>query len=160
MERPLTAALRKNYRSCPDEYPVFRHCCQHAENKGWNYKAVEEVNSSMEGLSSGFSYTSKVSISREGTKAKRPQPSPNSGHDKSAAQSDDIIQPPCPAKSLSTKIENLSDVLAKSITQRSDEKIQDIATEHSDRKPLGFKRLDRVYDEQVRDWRLVESKKN
>ncbi|KAH5617453.1 hypothetical protein HBI23_256600 [Parastagonospora nodorum] len=142
------------------EHPVFQHCCQHAKKRGWNHRAAEEIDSNSDSLSSGFSDTSEVGISREGTKAKRPRPSPNSGHDKSAAQSDDLAQPPCPEKSLSTQIEKLSDVLANFTTQQSDEKIQDTATDHSDRKPLEFKRLDRVYDGQLRNWRLVKSKKN
>jgi hypothetical protein len=128
-----------------DGDPALQHCCQHAKNRGWNDSAVDEFDPSSDSLSAGVSGTLKVGINGEGTKARRPRPSANSEYDKYGAQSDDLAQPPCPAKSLSTQIEKLSDVLANSPAQRSDEKIQDIATEHSDWKPLEFKRLDRVY---------------
>jgi hypothetical protein len=121
-----------------DGYP---RCCENAKNREWNHGTVEEVSSSSDNPSTGVSHTSKECI-------------------KSAAQSDNLVQHLYLEKSLNAQIEKLRDVLASFTTQGSDEKIQNIAIERSDSKPSKFKRLDRVYDEQLRTWRLVESKKD
>jgi hypothetical protein len=165
MSRDTYVHLGKGKRHDAFHCGSYVHCCQDAKRREWNHGTVVEVDSSSDSPSSCASDISKECICREGMKAYRtrtpkpPASSHCSGNDKSVAQSDNPAQPPYPEKSLNAQIEKLSDVLAKFTTQRSDEKIQDIAIEQSDRKPLEFKRLDRVYDEQLRAWRLVESKR-
>jgi hypothetical protein len=143
-----------------DEYPGSQDCCQHAKNGRWNHGTVDEVDSSSDNPSSGVSAISKECIGRKGTKARRPKLSASSRYDKSAAQADNPAQPPYPDKSLNAQIEKFRDVLAYFTTQRSDQKAEGIAIERSGRKLLEFKRLDRVYDDQLRVWKLVESKKD
>jgi hypothetical protein len=143
-----------------DGYPGFQDCYQHAENGRWNLGTVDEVDSSSDNPSSGVSATSKECTSRKGTKARRLKLCASSRYDKSTAQLDNLAQPPYPDKSLNAQIEKFRHVLAYFTSQRSDRKVEGIAIERSGRKPLEFKRLDRVYDDQLRVWKSVESKKD
>jgi hypothetical protein len=147
--------------SCVSEvcnrYPGSQDCCPYATDGAWNHGIVQEVDSSSENASSDVSDMSKKCIDRKGTNTRRPD---RSGYDKSAARSDIPARSPYQGKSPNVQIERFRDLLASLTTRRIEEKVQDIAMQLPDKKSLGFKRLDRVYDEQQRVWSLIESKKD